>query len=462
MSDDIPDFVQLSKIPVNYEMNLETDLLEPVIFNQGTDTSDGFARWTLQNKGFLHSHSKIFISVNPGAGVDSAYFNPATGCAQLVKKAVLKIGNKVLNELDSWDGLHAVKSSLIKNENNKEREQYTTGRFMNNGFRYTPGSVVSAPKYGLDNGYEYTSATPGGVERGNVPNWAEMDTDLPAQCPTFAIDLSDLFPFLKTHQLPLYIISEPINIELTFYPTVGKRLQVGDGDALLSPALINRNDLKFCADYIFYGSGDEMEQFANKNKNMSFSFVDYRLVESTISEASVRSGLIRNLGMANRVVPRVISCLADDSQTESTILSQANATASSPDNDAGNGVGVVKYNVRYNDRFEYTSDISNPARLFTMTTQAEGVPFLSRSEFSAQGNLITTEEFQRTGNTQTGGLDGRFQYLSTKLTGGRVGQRGLEIHLSGDYPAYVSVMRNYCEYLRVARLSDGHFEIFNA
>ena len=155
---------------------------------------------------------------------------------------------------------------------------------------------------GTDNGYEYTSATPGGVERGNVPNWAEMDTDLPAECPTFAIDLSDLFPFLKTHQLPLYMISEPINIELTFYPTTGKRLQVGDGDALLSPALINRNDLKFCADYIFYGSGDEMEQFANKNKNMSFSFVDYRLVESTISEASVRSGLIRNLVSSRRKV----------------------------------------------------------------------------------------------------------------------------------------------------------------
>ena len=333
---------------------------------------------------------------------------------------------------------------------------------MNNGFRYTPGSVVSATKYGLDNGYEYTSTAPAGAEVGNVPAWAEMDNLALPECPTFSIDLSDLFPFLKTHQLPLYMITEPINIELTFYPTVGSRLQLGDGDTLLVPASISRPDLKFCADYIFYGSGDEMEQYANKNKNMSFSFVDYRLVESTISEASVRSGLVRNLGMANRVVPRVISCLADDSQTESTILSQANATASSPDNDAGTGVGVVKYNIRYNDRFEYTSDIDNPARLFTMTTQAEGVPFLSRSEFSAQGNLITDEIFQRTGNTQTGGLDGRFQYLSTKLTGGRVGQRGLEVHLSGDYPAYVSVMRNYCEYLRVARLSDGHFEIFNA
>ena len=55
MSDnnDIPDFVQLSKIPVNYDQQLETDLLEPVVFNQGSPTQDGFCRFTLQNKGFL-------------------------------------------------------------------------------------------------------------------------------------------------------------------------------------------------------------------------------------------------------------------------------------------------------------------------------------------------------------------------------------------------------------------------
>ena len=461
-NDDIPDFVQLSQIPVNYEQHLETDLLEPVVFNQGSETAEGFCRFTLQNKGFLHSHSKIFISVIPGTGVNTAYFNPATGCGQLVKKAVLKVGNKVMNEVDAWDGLFGVKSSLIKNENNKERELYTTGRFMNNGFRYTPGSQVLAKKYGLDNGLEYSTATAGANdERGDMPDWAVMDTDAPLECPTFSIDLSDLFPFLKVHQLPLYMITEPINIELTFHPSDGKRLQLGDGDNTGRLQTIDRNELKFCADYIFYGTGDEMERYASANKSKSFSFVDYRAIQTTTSQASLSSGIIRNLGMANRVVPRVITCIADTSNTETDILSQANAVASSPDNNAGNGVGTVKYNIRYNDRFEFTSDIDNPARLFTMTTQSEGVPFLSRTEFSAQGNLITPNGFSRAPSQQAD-LDGKFQYLSTKLTGGRVGQRGLEVHISGDYPANGTLMRNYCEYLRVARLSDGHFEIFNA
>ena len=54
----VPDFLRLEQIPVNYIQQVETDLLEPVVFTQGTATSKGFARFTLQNKGFLHSHSK--------------------------------------------------------------------------------------------------------------------------------------------------------------------------------------------------------------------------------------------------------------------------------------------------------------------------------------------------------------------------------------------------------------------
>jgi hypothetical protein len=54
---DTPNFLMLDQIPANYVQQVETDLLEPVVFTQGTASSDGFARFTLQNKGFLHSHS---------------------------------------------------------------------------------------------------------------------------------------------------------------------------------------------------------------------------------------------------------------------------------------------------------------------------------------------------------------------------------------------------------------------
>ncbi len=449
----IPDLISLSQIPVNFQQKIETDLLEPVVFNQGDAARDGFCRFTLQNKGFLHSHSKLFLSVEAGTGVNDGYFNPVTGIGQIVKKAVLKIGNKTLNEVSSWDALFGVKSSLIKNENNVEREIYTTGRFMNHAFDYTNGTKDTAPTYQLDNGYEYEAGEL------HVPTWALMDTDNKAESPTYSIDLSDLFPFLKVNQLPLYMINEPINIELTFYPTTGYRIQVADSDDNNSASLIRRSDLKFCADYVYYGESDEMERFANANKDMSFSFVDYRLVESTVSGGSLTTGIIRNLGMANRLVPRIITCFADSGIGEQNILTQSNSLAPPRD---GQGVpGIVRYNIRYNDRFEFSSDVDNTARLFSILTDSEGVPFLTRTEYSAQKDTISTNTLN--GREQSSNLDGAFFYLGTKLTGGRVGQRGLEIHFSGNYAGSgADVMRNFCEYLRVARLSNGMFDVINA
>ena len=460
---DIPNFLMLDQIPVNYEQQLETDLLEPVVFSQGAATTDGFARFTLQNKGFLHSHSKIFVALKPGAGQNHAFLQPHVGIGQIVKKAVLKIGNKTLNEIDSWAGLHAVKSSLISNENNLEREMYQTGRFLNHGFEYSDDSKVFADAYGLDNGTEYIGSA--GTAEMNQMEWARMDADKPEECPSYSIDLSDLFPFLKVNQLPLYLIKEPINIEITFEPTTERRVQVKAGDALASACEIVRDELKFCADYIFYGSTDEMDRFAmGRGKDMNFSFVDYRLVEHTTSHTQLASGLVRNLGMANRMVPRVITLLPSDTQVEGTLLGRNNSM--SPNIDANGVSGDIKYNLRYNDRFEFTSDVDNVSRLFSVFQQAEGVPFLTRQEYSMTGSVdggITLSNYQ--GRQQQGNLEGQMFYMGTRLTNGRVGQRGIELHLTGDFPSagrVINLLRCYCEYIRVARLVDGYFEVYNA
>ena len=65
----IPNFLMLKQIPVNYIQQVETDLLEPVVFNQGAATTDGFCRFVLQNKGFLSSHSKIFMALKPDSTI---------------------------------------------------------------------------------------------------------------------------------------------------------------------------------------------------------------------------------------------------------------------------------------------------------------------------------------------------------------------------------------------------------
>jgi hypothetical protein len=456
--DSIPNFLMLDQIPANYLQQIETDLLEPVVFTQGSATTDGFCRFTLQNKGFLHSHSKIFLSVSPEAGIADGFFSPNAGIGQIIKKAVLKIGNKTLNEIDGWNQLYSMKSAQISNENNTEREMFTTGRWLAHQFEYNPSSSVLADTYSLDTGLEISTSDY------KLPAWYVMNTAKPTEVPTFMIDLSDLFPFLKVNQLPLYMIKEPINIELHFQPNDGKRIQRGSTDSGVS-AIVTQTDVKFCADYVFYGASDEMARYAAANKDMSFSFVDYRLVENTTDHTALGSTVIRNLGMANRIVPRILTCLP--SQTHGgvgTILGQQNSIAPFTNASGVQSSSSIRYNVRYNDRFEYTSDVDSVARLFAQLTQSEGVPFITRAEYSNQSvNAISDDTLFA--HEMRGNLVGQMFYLGTRLTNGRVGQRGIELHLSGVFPSSgrtIDLLRTYCEYVRVARLSDGYLDIYNA
>ena len=57
-SSNVPDLLRVGTIPDNTAIDVETDILDSVVFNQT------FCRFQLQNKGILHSNSKISISAS--------------------------------------------------------------------------------------------------------------------------------------------------------------------------------------------------------------------------------------------------------------------------------------------------------------------------------------------------------------------------------------------------------------
>jgi len=64
----VPDLIKLDDIPENFLQRVETDLLETSVFQAASATRGGFARFELAQKGFLHSHSKILLSLVPPNG----------------------------------------------------------------------------------------------------------------------------------------------------------------------------------------------------------------------------------------------------------------------------------------------------------------------------------------------------------------------------------------------------------
>tara|TARA_R110000796_G_scaffold96279_3_gene201922 strand:- start:125 stop:1558 length:1434 start_codon:yes stop_codon:yes gene_type:complete len=474
---EIPDLLRLDKIPVSYEQLLETSLLEPSTFQAGTSTQDGFASFILERKGFLHSHSKLFLSIQPSDTNARAFLPQNIGIASVIRRATLRAGNAVINEIDDWSHLHMIKSAEIDNENNVEREQYVTGRTANLRYLYREFNAgvqsfnVNNSRYsGPDNSREYGT---NGEDLEVLP-FANMAAAALDQCPVYSVDVSDLFPFLKTHSLPLYMIDQELTIELTFVNTLSRAcLPLGANQAV--QYTIDRNELKFCADYIFYTENDVMQRYADANPSLEFAFPDYRLSKQSVVVDSgaappaqpLNDGIIRNIGMANRLVSRVLTTITNDALTMVSIngkyVSQAPERAGNP----ATNPGTIRYNVRYNDRFEYPIDIINPAQLFSNFTQAESLLFRNREEYSNQqgglgGSAVGNNTMKFEGNDVNTALAGKSFFLGTKLTNGRVGSRGIELHYTGTNYADASyTVRCYSEYLRIAKLSQGGFTIMN-
>ena len=482
---EVPDLLRLSKVPSNLQQNVETDLIETSTFQEATATTGGFARFDLQQKGFLHSHSKIFVGLIPKAGqAGFAHLPPNIGIGSVVQRAVLKCGNQTLNEIDDWSHLHMIKSAQIDNENNVEREYYTTGRVMNFDFIH-PETVGAAPGpavarnpntstiYGIDNGRDKLAL--GGAQFSVDPMpFAEMLAGSPEQSPVYAIDLSDLFPFLKTHSLPLYMIQQQMSVELHWAQTVDKRVQISQA-GVGADYLIDTTQLKLCADYVYYTDGDIMARYAEANKNLEFSFPDYRLSKSTIGNAALGTGQVRNLGMANRLCSRVLTVMTNGTEDSQSILGDYNgcapqrATVGNPIAGLNPGdVGLVKYNLRYNDRFEFPQALTNKAQIFSHFQRSEGVLFLPNEVYANEmtGLADNTQQYARRNQiNENSGLGGTLFMLGSRLTTGRVGVKGIELHLTAENMNVLAAgytVRSFCEYARLARLEDGFLSVYNA
>jgi len=436
----VPNLLRVSPMDTTTATDVETSILDPAV------KSDTFCRFVFLNKGILHSHSKIALSIT-APDANSRFYAPQVGVHQLISRCALKVGTKTLQEIDGYNFLSAYKSLFINNEHQKEREQVQSGRCIAHEFRYDdatntnggPANDTKAFFYGLSNGREYNSATGASFVTAEpdlvVHEWADIKNN-----PVFQIALSELFPMLKQTQLPLFMMEEQVSVELHFDPVNVNRAQAASGVATGTYA-INQDELKLIADYIYYPQ-EMMEQYRAANPVINMTHFDYRhskvSVSSTTDDGQQR---IRNLGGAGRIVTKVITGLQTDLATSDLQITNKFSSISPEQKytfgeapSAGKENGSLTVNIKYNDRFLYPIDVTNPARQFHNTAQAEGmVPFVTREEFAAEGTALDSDnEFM--GYAQNSGDDGdetgilgRFNWLSYRLNRNeRVNSRGIE------------------------------------
>ena len=305
----IPDLIKIGSIPSDMDMSVDTDTLEPVV------KSNSFCRFTLMNKGFMNSFSKIILGLNELEGSLNTY--PVNiGISALIQRAVLKVGAKTISETEDFNHFMGYKSLFIDPSINKEREQVLSGRNNALELRYNNASGnfsdFNASSYGLDNGNSYIQAgrvAPGRV--GLLPyEWQEL-----SKAPEFQVSLADLFPFLRFNSLPLYMFDEQVSIELFFNTTDATRMV---GPSGVPASAINETGLKLIADYIYY-DGETMESFANANRDMNFQYVDYQLNKRTLTDTQAKTKQILNIGGAGRLVSKMFCSMNLDAPDDTSI-----------------------------------------------------------------------------------------------------------------------------------------------
>ena len=476
----IPDLMKIGAIPINTAQEVETKILEPVV------KTDSFVRFVFSNAGLLHSHSKIEIGLN-NAPEDSC-LPIGIGAYALIQRVALKIGNQTLCELDDFAQYYAYRSMFVANENQKEREQMTTGRMISHQFCYADRTSANvgtkdiggdeadntANGVGLDNGRDYSMiGTQVDTTAALLANtYADLQQDHAADIPLWQLSLSELCPFLRHNQLPLYLFKEQVALELTF--TKG-----GSGDFQTERAFINANAggftdaypintdaVRLISDHIFYPQ-ELMVQYANANKVLNFTYADYRLSKYSQTVASAQTQQIRNIGGAGRVVSKIIWGMQDEDDNAQTMLNKFNAHSCTRNYGAGaaSANGIATYNIKYNDTFEYPIDVDLSARHFHNVNQAEGlVPFVNRQEYAFEGDVLTGRTYK--GVATNLALQGLFNWNANRLgKQERINSRGIELYFKmADLAASTAgyTQRVYLEIMRTATLTNGYLECYFA
>ena len=246
----LPDVLNVKPLNAIQTMNVETNQLDPIVITQN------LCRFVLERKGILDVGSVITMSVHPvdATGDKKCFLPTKTGCHSLVKKALLKVGTKVLATSDMY-GTH----QTITNEEKSQKD------FVKNGTHdvFEPDNAGTGKYQMKDVIYDATGAV------------ATIDPSVQitlseTECPVFSIRLSELFPMMRNVQLPLYLMNEPVSIEITWNAQrdgaadLGKMLCFQAGFATgggKTGAKIGLDNVKFLADYLTY-EDERMSQTA--------------------------------------------------------------------------------------------------------------------------------------------------------------------------------------------------------
>lgn len=474
MTDNRPSLLNIKSMPVSTALQFTTDVLDPVINGGGADGAT-FTRFELQPKGFLHPNTQLVVKVKASgtAGIASSSFPFVNnGLYSLIRRAVLKTADgTTICETDALNELLACKSQFVSNSANKEREQYKTGRQVSYEQIFTDLKGQEAGGYGLSNHRDYDNRPAGGIVTGHVRQGLSVEQHLlNSKESSFALSLHDLFAYLKSgNQLPLFMMPR-VQIEIYWSDLVSNSRMCSqtDADAADANTTFPVSSAQIYADYLFYGS-DFMADYKEKNNDLSFSYIDYRLSTNTVTATTAGTALVRNVGGNGMQVLKAFAQFSppDTIGLSKNLLGKYTALGPTPDGVDGGRTNLTS-NLFYNNEFLYPQSVVNSATHYHHLTSTEGAAaYVSREAFCGEGNtIVALAAHNFMAKQQRSNLQCKNFWQGFKIIDGqRLDSRGIDLHTQyiaddGTGTATDTIQRVWLEILRFARLEDGRLQTF--
>jgi len=425
-SDTVPDILQPKPLERAVNVNVETNILEPVV-HQYEPVNGGVSRWVFPSKGVLDApNCTINFEVVSGdatnAGVDRQQALPLwSGALACFKRATVRCGGQIISQIQDC-GLYAtVKSGF----NGKDYQQNVVD-VKHMSMNAAHSKVLNAPS-----GEAAQAGFIGGNASWAVPGYSQLmnpyvdqQNVYGAQCEGIinanvvhakqtckllrsyanrgqgsevAIKLSDLFPYFKENMLPLLAMAQ-VELEIEWNQSVSAATQLQTvinnvtipANPDLAAATQNQHSSfgatpYLALDYIHYPDNERESIMAAVQNGLTMNFrevvmtkgINPALAATGATQTNVAVTSTHLLGMANKAVQNIYVV----KQAQRTNQAQAQLDMRL------NGVPLVnnhqfnqfksvngtneKYNIFINNQKLYNRDIDNTATQYHYLTQCE-------------------------------------------------------------------------------------------
>ncbi len=431
MSNQLPAILNVKTLPTISNMEIKTEVLDPIT------SSDSEIIFQLPKNGILDGGSFVSLAVTTATGVSDAFFPLNTGIHGLVKSAMLMSGSKVLASTEDYGHYATMVRQFETPEHRAFVEQVKVGNSCDRWCESDAGSANTLPPQKsriIPKDLEYNA----GITSATVPSFVKP-TDSDSSTPVFNVALSQLIPFMRSRQLPLFAMKENVFLRLI----LNTQSAITDGticcfpsgsgsSGVIKPSHVN---IKFYSDHLYFldGSMEATQKQIFSENGLSYIYEDSVLTTTQIpatanptSPAVQEQKVERDIAVSGRTI-RSIMIGEKFTGASHNLLGQYHADAEQTD---------TAINFRINEQRYYDRDIQSPSMKYNELSKVMAKPLQVPKQvycLDSEGNkanadntlnqnsvyIGTIEAFQLPDNTntdRTNDLRGKSHYVGVDLT----------------------------------------------